>query len=53
MYNYWCSVFLLPKKVIKEVERQCCLFLWKGLFGSAVGAKVQWNIICRLKNEGG
>lgn len=35
MINYWLSVFFLPKKVIKAVERLYSSYLWKGLPGSA------------------
>src|SRR4051812_38133120 len=27
LYQYWCSIFLLPKKVIKSIEQLCCSFL--------------------------
>lgn len=52
MYNYWCTVFLLPKKIIKEVERICCSFLRKGNDGPASGAKVSWDKVCTQKDEG-
>lgn len=32
MYNCWCSVVLLPKKIAKEVGRRCSSFLWKGFY---------------------
>lgn len=53
MYNYWCTVFLLPKKIIRQVERICNAFLWKGKGGSAVRVKVSWGKLCRPKDEGG
>lgn len=52
MINYWLSVFLLSKKVIKEVERLCFYFLWKGVPDSAQGAKVMWASVCLPKSEG-
>src|SRR4051812_33726147 len=30
MVHYWMSVFILPKRVIKAVEKICCAYLWKG-----------------------
>lgn len=53
MHNYWCDIFMLPKKVIKDVERTCNSFLWNGSVGSVVGAKVGWKAICSPKCEGG
>ncbi|GLT48179.1 hypothetical protein SLA2020_218200 [Shorea laevis] len=51
--NFWCSVFILPKKVIKSVEAICSAFLWKGRATDARGAKVSWEIVCKPKVEGG
>ncbi|KAL0455538.1 UNVERIFIED_CONTAM: hypothetical protein Slati_0893000 [Sesamum latifolium] len=39
---YWAMAFILPKHVIKEVEKRLRNFLWKG--STAVGyAKVSWK----------
>ncbi|GKV25846.1 hypothetical protein SLEP1_g35229 [Rubroshorea leprosula] len=38
--NFWCSVFILPKRVITAVEAKCSAFLWKGKSIDARGAKV-------------
>lgn len=43
MVNFWLSVFMLPKKVIKAIERICCSYLWNGVSDSTKGAKVQWR----------
>ncbi|GKV05782.1 hypothetical protein SLEP1_g17749 [Rubroshorea leprosula] len=37
--NFWCSVFILPKGIIKEVEKICGAFLWNNETCSARGAK--------------
>ncbi|KAL0444819.1 UNVERIFIED_CONTAM: hypothetical protein Slati_2204600 [Sesamum latifolium] len=43
--------FILPKHVIKEIEKQLRNFLWKG--STAVGyAKVSWKQVCRPVSEG-
>lgn len=52
MYNYWCFIFILPKRVIKGVERICNAFLGKGKEDVAIGAKVNWTTVCKHKMEG-
>ncbi|XP_022158861.1 uncharacterized protein LOC111025324 [Momordica charantia] len=37
---YWASVFVLPARVVHEVERLLRSFLWKGCEGGSSGAKV-------------
>ncbi|KAL2240813.1 UNVERIFIED_CONTAM: Transposon TX1 uncharacterized protein [Sesamum indicum] len=49
---YWTSAFILPKKVINEIEKRLRAFLWKGTTNSGY-AKVAWKDICRPKEEGG
>ncbi|KAL2235687.1 UNVERIFIED_CONTAM: hypothetical protein Sindi_1300900 [Sesamum indicum] len=49
---YWASTFILPKKVINEIEKRLRPFLWKGTTNSGY-AKVAWKDICRPKEEGG
>ncbi|KAL2230785.1 UNVERIFIED_CONTAM: hypothetical protein Sindi_1672900 [Sesamum indicum] len=49
---YWASAFILPKKVINEIEKRLRIFLWKGTTSSGY-AKVAWKDVCRLTNEGG
>ncbi|KAL2252033.1 UNVERIFIED_CONTAM: hypothetical protein Sindi_2325600 [Sesamum indicum] len=49
---YWASAFILPKKVITEIEKTLRDFLWKGTTNSGY-AKVVWKDICRPKEEGG
>ncbi|GKU98316.1 hypothetical protein SLEP1_g11335 [Rubroshorea leprosula] len=51
--NFWCSIFILPKAVIKEVEKICGAFLWNNSVLTARGAKVNWNTVCSPKQEGG
>ncbi|KAL2247994.1 UNVERIFIED_CONTAM: hypothetical protein Sindi_2651700 [Sesamum indicum] len=48
----WASAFILPKKVINEIEKRLRAFLWKGTTNSGY-AKVAWKDICRPKEEGG
>lgn len=35
MQIFWCSMSLLPTRVIKEVENICSSFLWKGATDNA------------------
>lgn len=50
---YWCQIFVLPKKVIKEVQRICRTFLWTGLDSNSRKAPVAWDTICLQKVYGG
>lgn len=43
IYNHCCNISLLPKKVIKEVERICNSFPWKGEVRKAVRVKLAGN----------
>ncbi|KAL2248047.1 UNVERIFIED_CONTAM: hypothetical protein Sindi_2657000 [Sesamum indicum] len=49
---YWASAFILPKKVINEIEKRLKTFLWKGTTSSGY-AKVAWKDVCRPMDEGG
>lgn len=53
MHVYWCSVFILPKVVICEVEKKCGNFLWHGAKGSSRGGLVAWEVACQQKELGG
>ncbi|KAL0293636.1 UNVERIFIED_CONTAM: hypothetical protein Sradi_6926500, partial [Sesamum radiatum] len=48
----WAMAFILPKHIIKEIEKRLRNFLWKGSI--EVGyAKVSWQQVCRPVSEGG
>ncbi|KAL2224601.1 UNVERIFIED_CONTAM: hypothetical protein Sindi_3017100 [Sesamum indicum] len=49
---YWASAFILPKKVINEIEKRLRNFLWKGTKSSGY-AKDAWKDVCRPVDEGG
>ncbi|KAL2230705.1 UNVERIFIED_CONTAM: hypothetical protein Sindi_1664900 [Sesamum indicum] len=49
---YWASAFILPKKVINEIEKRLRNFLWKGTTSSGY-AKVALKDVCRPADEGG
>ena len=50
---YWCTIFVLPKKVLKEVDEILRRFIWTGTEMKKHGAKVAWSEVCCPKNEGG
>lgn len=45
---YWCSIFILPQNLLKDVERLLRSFQWTGQ-----GQKIQWDWVCTPKDEGG
>ncbi|GKA33637.1 hypothetical protein Tco_0720066 [Tanacetum coccineum] len=47
MHVYWASVFILPSRVLLDIEQIMRGFLWKG------SAKVAWEVLCLPKEEGG
>ncbi|KAL0295155.1 UNVERIFIED_CONTAM: Retrovirus-related Pol polyprotein from type-2 retrotransposable element R2DM [Sesamum radiatum] len=49
---YWAMAFILPKHIIKEIEKRLRNFLWKGNLDTGY-AKVSWQQVCRPVNEGG
>ncbi|KAL2246347.1 UNVERIFIED_CONTAM: hypothetical protein Sindi_2902900 [Sesamum indicum] len=46
------SAFILPKAIIKQIEKRFRTFLWKGTSTSRY-AKVAWKDVCKPFNEGG
>ncbi|KAL2224004.1 UNVERIFIED_CONTAM: hypothetical protein Sindi_3039800 [Sesamum indicum] len=52
MSIYWASAFILPKAIIKQIEKRFRTLLWKGT--STPGyTKVAWKDVCKQFNEGG
>ncbi|KAL0292748.1 UNVERIFIED_CONTAM: hypothetical protein Sradi_6975500 [Sesamum radiatum] len=49
---YWAMAFILPKSIIKEIEKRLRSFLWKGSSGAGY-AKVSWQQVCWPVEEGG
>jgi hypothetical protein len=50
---YWSRIFILLKKIIKDISHKFNRFLWNGKEGCAAKAKVSWAEICFRKKEGG
>ncbi|XP_071739942.1 uncharacterized mitochondrial protein AtMg00310-like [Rutidosis leptorrhynchoides] len=53
MQVYWCSVFILPVAIIKNIEKLIRGFLWCQGEYKTVKAKVKWDDVCLPKEEGG
>ncbi|KAL0302152.1 UNVERIFIED_CONTAM: hypothetical protein Scaly_3040900 [Sesamum calycinum] len=52
IHQYWCSVFILPKGVIKTIDAKLRNFLWRG--GTERGGyKVAWEQVCKPTAKGG
>ncbi|KAL0333107.1 UNVERIFIED_CONTAM: hypothetical protein Scaly_2212200 [Sesamum calycinum] len=49
LHMYWASAFILPKGILKILEKKMRRFLWHG----SGNAKVAWEQICKPKQEGG
>ncbi|KAL2235708.1 UNVERIFIED_CONTAM: hypothetical protein Sindi_1303000 [Sesamum indicum] len=52
MSIYWTSAFILPKAIIKQIEKRLRTFLWKGTSTSGY-AKVAWKDVCKPIKKGG
>lgn len=39
---YWCSLFVLPKQILKDINTVLKRFLWTGTDLKKIGAKVAW-----------
>ncbi|XP_056688471.1 uncharacterized protein [Spinacia oleracea] len=50
---YWCQIFVLPKKVMKEIQRICRCFLLTGSEAGSKKAHVSWEQLCLPKSSGG
>ncbi|XP_071694814.1 uncharacterized protein [Rutidosis leptorrhynchoides] len=53
MQLYWCSSFILPNAIIKEIEKLLRGFLWCQGELKRGKAKVKWDDVCLPKEEGG
>ncbi|GJY11382.1 hypothetical protein Tco_0379567 [Tanacetum coccineum] len=53
MHIYWASVFILPSRILLDIEQLMRGFLWcqgKMMKGKS---KVAWEVVCLPKSEGG
>ncbi|GJX01698.1 RNA-directed DNA polymerase, eukaryota, reverse transcriptase zinc-binding domain protein [Tanacetum coccineum] len=49
IHMYWCNVFLLPKNMVKKINKILKNFLWNNEEVSIGSAKVAWKKICKPK----
>ncbi|XP_058181312.1 uncharacterized protein LOC131299748 [Rhododendron vialii] len=48
---YWSSIFILPQRVLNDIEQLLRSFLWFGPNLKHSGAKVAWHAVCVPKEE--
>ncbi|XP_074303203.1 uncharacterized protein LOC141637629 [Silene latifolia] len=53
LHNYWARIFLLPKKVLKQIDDICRNFLWQGHSTYEKSPPVAWSKVCKDKAFGG
>ncbi|XP_021845160.2 uncharacterized protein [Spinacia oleracea] len=53
MHTFWCQIFILPKRIIKEVEAFCRIFLWTGDTVNSKKALVAWERLYMPRSSGG
>lgn len=42
IHVYWAQVFVLPRKVLNDIDKMCRAFLWCGEFYSGKAGYVAW-----------
>lgn len=53
IHSYWTQIFLLPKKVLREIRKVCGVFVWTGRSEPSRKAPLAWEQICLPKVAGG
>ncbi|GKA95055.1 sodium/hydrogen exchanger 6 [Tanacetum coccineum] len=53
MHIYWASVFILPTRIVNDLEQLMRGFLWCQWEMKKRKAKVAWDSVCVPKHEGG
>lgn len=53
LHSYWAQVFILPKKVLDEINKICRAFVWSGQQFSHKSGFVSWEQMCSSKGVGG
>ncbi|KAF7135115.1 hypothetical protein RHSIM_Rhsim08G0197000 [Rhododendron simsii] len=50
---YWSAIFILPQRVLHDIEQLLCAFLWAEPDLKCSSAKVAWHAVSVPKEEGG
>lgn len=50
---FWSNIFLLPAKVLKQMDQMCRSFIWNGKLDQRSIFPVSWEQVCCPKEEGG
>ncbi|GJZ58864.1 putative RNA-directed DNA polymerase [Tanacetum coccineum] len=53
MHIFWASVFILPSRVLNDLEQHMRGFLWGHSSSGKPKSKVAWDSVCLPKDEGG
>nr|XP_009796111.1 PREDICTED: uncharacterized protein LOC104242726 [Nicotiana sylvestris] len=53
IHSFWSSIFILPKKILRNITAICRNFLLDGKANSNKVPLVAWDLVCKPKQEGG
>ncbi|GJX76948.1 hypothetical protein Tco_0323759 [Tanacetum coccineum] len=53
MHVFWALVFILPSRILLEIEQLIRVFIWCNDGMSRGKSKVAWEVVCLPKDEGG
>jgi len=53
MFNYWASIFLLPKTILEKITSICKNYLWGGTEDHTKVPHISWANTCKAKKHGG
>ena len=51
--SFWCQMFILPKRVLKEINSICRAYIWHGDAKNTSLGNVGWPNVCTPKKSGG
>ncbi|XP_074266930.1 uncharacterized protein LOC141590222 [Silene latifolia] len=51
--NFWCACFLVPKGIIKAIDKDCRAFLWGSTDGRSRMIFFKWDRVCTKREQGG
>ncbi|GKE28644.1 RNA-directed DNA polymerase, eukaryota, reverse transcriptase zinc-binding domain protein, partial [Tanacetum coccineum] len=51
LHQYWALVYILPKTVVKDLNKLFKRFIWRSGDSTKGKARVSWNMVCRPKDQ--